>query len=1218
MTKLPDKATILDQAIPTAEWKTYYGDIRDYLAQEVGGSTPEILSISDGQIIPTKAEFKVDTQENEGRDDLTNIVTTNLSDSQIIFVYANNDEHIVTLKHNSIGDGSILTLDSKDIELSSEFPIILQRNGLGWKQLDIAGYNRATDVDLTEGSDYKSPTINQLLPYMTTKALTAIGVIVYAVRKVEGTELCDSTEYSGNTFPDVWTMLTDGRLPSTTYSDYNSKVSSNGFCEKFALDKSNKKFKCPMLTSIKLGNTTYSPYISLYNVATSKSLIQLQNILDDCLAVQVAINNTYNNTVTFVNQAKIDINNTISQAKTDLQTQLGTSLTEISDAQATAEASIASKLNSALSDIQDKKDDAISAADEKLANIITTGNNQVAAVTAEGEKQIALATAQAQIATTKASEASTSEANAKASEAKASTSETNAKASEIAAASSEANAKESETNAKASETAAASSETNAKASETAAASSETNAKASETAAAESLEGCQEIEARIGTVFNLKGRVDTVEDLPSSGNSIGDMWLVGLPDDIDKLEYVWIDDEGTPSWEKLGSTTNLYPASEETAGVIEIATQSEVEAGTDDTTAVSPLKLKTFNNRNLQLTGAQTASGVKTFNDKIYAPNQLDFTNITNVVYKIPQDIKLELSGGTLTLKSGSKAYRGAGDIINITNDISTTGGSASSAKFVFVGNNQNLYVTSNVYSGTTEPSGTLYTGDMWYDTTNKVVKRYNGSSWDGSYSVPICVCTTSGTGVTTINRIFNGFGFIGSCLFALPGVKLLMPNGRNSDGSLNNLEYTISKFTISEETPGNNDYFLGFTSGGGFKRNQVFSGFYVSDSFISTTSQWCLLFNTTDNFYYSTGDYGATWNKYTLLAQIGTFTGNNGKISRLNIRQPFRAANEQETAKVDADNVFTRNNTFKTSILSQPAGMSIPNLIGYDTAGNKVGDMLIGASSNGSSYSILRINNSNGSLGAQIGFRRSSTGEIASELTKRPALTADDSQVPTTSWCRDALVDLTSSQTISGRKTFNGSGIGIIKSGSAIDIQNPNVDLSNTDGSVSGTTEIHFIDKNGIIQGIVEHQNRTSGDSVMILTARNHANTKWTSMECGFDANDTIFTHAPHPSSSSNKDDIATTYWVNTNVKASGSSNYVKIPVQGRTPLIIQWGITSANSQAVTFPLSFSNANYIGFSTTYRNSGAGTGTGFITSKTTTGMNIIIDFGDGGNWVAIGF
>lgn len=158
-----------------------------------------------------------------------------------------------------------------------------------------------------------------------------------------------------------------------------------------------------------------------------------------------------------------------------------------------------------------------------------------------------------------------------------------------------------------------------------------------------------------------------------------------------------------------------------------------------------------------------------------------------------------------------------------------------------------------------------------------------------------------------------------------------------------------------------------------------------------------MLFNTTDNFYYSTGDYGATWNKYTLLAQIGIFTGNNGKISRLNVRQPFRAANEQESAKVDADNVFTRNNTFKTSILSQPAGMSIPNLIGYDAAGNKVGDMLIGASSNGSSYSILRINNSNGSLGSANWISTRCFGKHCQRNDQNPALTANDSQITTTS-----------------------------------------------------------------------------------------------------------------------------------------------------------------------------------------------------------------------------
>lgn len=433
---------------------------------------------------------------------------------------------------------------------------------------------------------------------------------------------------------------------------------------------------------------------------------------------------------------------------------------------------------------------------------------------------------------------------------------------------------------------------------------------------------------------------------------------------------------------------------------------------------------------------QALGGVKSAKGWAEASTNLDYTNITNCITKIPQDIKLELKDGVLTLKAGSKVYvpNGSGkfNVVTISNDLSSNPSwSTNKVMLVLTKNYNGFYSFSlgNQYSGTTEPSNPN-AGTIWYDTTNNLIKRYSGTSWESGESFPICIANmVSGTGLTSIDQVFNGFGFIGNCLFALPGVKLLMPNGRNSDGSLNNFEYTTLNPAVSEEIPGNNDYFLGFTSGGGFKRNQVFSGFYVSDSFIRTSSQWCLLFNTTDNFYYSTGDYGATWNKYTLLAQIGTFTGNNGKISRLNVRQPFRAANDQESVHKNGN------------------------------------------------------------------------------------------------------------EEISGRKTFNGSGIGIIKSGSAIDIQNTAVDLTST--SISGTTEIHFNDKNNKVQGIVEHQNRTSGDSVMILAARNHANNAWTALECGFDANDTIFTRAPHPSSSSNGSDIATTSWVRNYSKNYGAQlNY--------------------------------------------------------------------------------
>ena len=58
---------------------------------------------------------------------------------------------------------------------------------------------------------------------------------------------------------------------------------------------------------------------------------------------------------------------------------------------------------------------------------------------------------------------------------------------------------------------------------------------------------------IGTIFNVKGRVNTVQDLPGSGNKVGDLWLVGLATDTDLTEYAWLSFDNVTRWEKLGST-----------------------------------------------------------------------------------------------------------------------------------------------------------------------------------------------------------------------------------------------------------------------------------------------------------------------------------------------------------------------------------------------------------------------------------------------------------------------------------------------------------------------------------------------------------------------------------------------------------------------------------------------------------------------------------------
>lgn len=59
---------------------------------------------------------------------------------------------------------------------------------------------------------------------------------------------------------------------------------------------------------------------------------------------------------------------------------------------------------------------------------------------------------------------------------------------------------------------------------------------------------------LGTVFDLKGSKATVADLPTTGNSIGDVWFV----ENENVGYIWLkpSDSGAERWEKLGESIDL--------------------------------------------------------------------------------------------------------------------------------------------------------------------------------------------------------------------------------------------------------------------------------------------------------------------------------------------------------------------------------------------------------------------------------------------------------------------------------------------------------------------------------------------------------------------------------------------------------------------------------------------------------------------------------------
>lgn len=177
-------------------------------------------------------------------------------------------------------------------------------------------------------------------------------------------------------------------------------------------------------------------------------------------------------------------------------------------------------------------------------------------------------------------------------------------------------------------------------------------------------------------------------------------------------------------------------------------------------------------------------------------NTLNTSQITNCITEIPQDIKLELNNGTLTLKAGSKVYvpNGVGvfDEVVISSDLTHTTTANGVLMLVATKSNLSPFYVSKCFSGSTAPT-TSSSGYLWYDTTNNKLKVFNGTTWDErGDSLPIAIVTANGTSYTSIDQVFNGFSYIGSTIFALPGVKGLIPNGRNEDGSLKNIEFTTS------------------------------------------------------------------------------------------------------------------------------------------------------------------------------------------------------------------------------------------------------------------------------------------------------------------------------------------------------------------------------------------------------------------------------------------
>lgn len=296
-------------------------------------------------------------------------------------------------------------------------------------------------------------------------------------------------------------------------------------------------------------------------------------------------------------------------------------------------------------------------------------------------------------------------------------------------------------------------------------------------------------------------------------------------------------------------------------------------------------------KSLRVHDGQTKGGFETLRQ-----NMQNSVNITNSITEIPQDIKLELDNGTLTLKAGSKVYvpNGAGvfDEVVVESDLTTTS-SVNTQIILFYKSDGTIGATTlaSITSGTSQPAGSGY----WYDTTNNIIKRVvNGAVESSGHSFPFAIVNCDTTQIISIDQTFNGFGYMGSIVFVLPGVKGLIPNGRNADGTLKNRIMTVQN-VITKPIPSNTGWhYITIESGG--TTFDFATNYYKGTELPSGATSYSRFYNTSENLVYSVVSGKLTQvRQFVLGCYIDHSTSSPYKINSIKQVTAFHAVDYNDT-----------------------------------------------------------------------------------------------------------------------------------------------------------------------------------------------------------------------------------------------------------------------------------------------------------------------------------
>ena len=310
-------------------------------------------------------------------------------------------------------------------------------------------------------------------------------------------------------------------------------------------------------------------------------------------------------------------------------------------------------------------------------------------------------------------------------------------------------------------------------------------------------------------------------------------------------------------------------------------------------------------------------------DTFLDDNYLSSKQITNCITKIPQNVILELNNGSLTLKAGSKVYMPDGfesdgttpkfDVVTVENDVIQTNGFNAQHHMMYQPSKNKFahFIQGyNLFSGDTDPTDVPSTSCNYNTTLNKIRITINGgSSWSNvDYSLPIAITTSNSSQYTSIDQIFNGFGYIGNTVFILPEVEGIAPNGRNEDGTLKN-SYKKTSIVTTRTLSGTHDYAITLND----NNNWPYYGYVSSET--QPSGNYKLWYVPSKNIQYTTGTGTPTVSGGAHCIDVTTV---KGTITLFKPKLPLHCVDYNDFDVVEGRLSSVENNYVTTDLSNSP------------------------------------------------------------------------------------------------------------------------------------------------------------------------------------------------------------------------------------------------------------------------------------------------------------